>query len=164
MSKYHTSDELYRYGVLGMKWGVRRASKKLSKATTSEQRDKAINSLNKHRAKSVKKVSKLDTRITKLQKKADKDASVNSARAAKLDYKAARLNKKANSIIRIRALDGFRNWRSARLSKTSKRMQNSIERTKSQLYNSQKTRELFNQGINNIDEILVDKGKNILAS
>ena len=67
MSEYIlTSDgELMHYGVPGMKWGVRRATKRLSKATTKEQRDKAVGKLETHRAKASAKIEKLNKKRPK---------------------------------------------------------------------------------------------------
>ena len=66
-------DELQHYGVLGMKWGVRRAKSALSKATTKEAKDKATKKLNKHADKAGKKLAKYDKRIVKAQGKAEKN-------------------------------------------------------------------------------------------
>lgn len=38
-------DELMHYGVKGMRWGIRHAYKKASKATTSEARIKDVNNM-----------------------------------------------------------------------------------------------------------------------
>lgn len=46
-----TNDFLEHYGVKGMKWGVRRATKRMSKASTTKQKDRAINKLVKQKGK-----------------------------------------------------------------------------------------------------------------
>ncbi len=64
------SDELYHYGVLGMKWGVHRASKKYSSATTKEAKSKASDKLNTHMSKASKKLNKYNAKTTKKLDKA----------------------------------------------------------------------------------------------
>ena len=65
-------NDIKHYGVLGMKWGVRRANKKYSTATTKEERAKASKKLSSHMEKASKKLNKLDTKITKKHAKAEK--------------------------------------------------------------------------------------------
>ena len=63
------NDELKHYGVLGMKWGVHRATKQYSAATTKAERTKAADKLNTHMGKASKKLNKY---YTKTNKKLDK--------------------------------------------------------------------------------------------
>jgi hypothetical protein len=67
---YESQDELQHYGVIGMKWGVRRASRKYAKADTAEKKQKAADKLNKHMDKASKKLNKYNTKGQKLLDKA----------------------------------------------------------------------------------------------
>lgn len=73
-SLYHSedeySDELQHYGVIGMKWGVRRAAKAYSKASTSEGKAKAKAKLEKHMEKASKKLNKFNAKADKKMNKA----------------------------------------------------------------------------------------------
>lgn len=65
----YDNNELYHYGVRGMKWGVRKATKTLSSSkSTVEQREKAISSLQKHKIKASAKVAKLERNVHSLRK------------------------------------------------------------------------------------------------
>lgn len=66
------NNELQHYGVLGMKWGVRRANNAYSNATTKSEKKKALGILNKNMAKANKKLNKLDAKISKKRTKAEK--------------------------------------------------------------------------------------------
>jgi hypothetical protein len=86
MWQYNYATELCHYGVLGMKWGVRRAT---SKARANE--------------KYAKKAAKYDLKSTKLARTSEKKhftddlgrASKLGVKAAKYDVKSAKLEKKA---------------------------------------------------------------------
>lgn len=90
----YNDDELKHYGVMGMRWGVHRATRALSNATSTKQRDKAISSLNSHRTKSVNKIAQLQKSHSSLQKKRDAQIKGSDIKAAKYAKKAASYEKK----------------------------------------------------------------------
>ena len=67
-----SENELQHYGVIGMKWGVRRAINKYNKATTNKQKTKATETLNKHLEKASNKLAKYDRKGQKALAKAVK--------------------------------------------------------------------------------------------
>lgn len=152
------NDELKHYGVLGMRWGVHRATKNLSKATTDEERRKAIASLQKHRTKATNKVAKLQKQHTKLQKSVDQYINKSDVKAAKMKRKAAKLNKKAYGTFTSTKKAQKLLYKSEKLNiKADAIIAKSIE-AKAKIAKNERLQAIFNEGISNIDQTLVSAG------
>lgn len=151
------SDELYHYGVLGMKWGVHRASKRLSNATTKEQRDKAIAKLQKHRTKATSEITKLNKKLPKLQKAVDKNVMKNDQHAQRLKIKSAKLKKKSTGFFVSEAKAQKLLSKAMRLDIKSDAMIAKSNEAKAKLDKNKTMQRLFNEGIANIDKTLKNK-------
>ena len=185
--RYYQEDELTHYGVKGMRWGVRRASKRLSKATTKEDYDKAVSSLQKHRAKSTKKVNDLKRDHTRLSNKRDaiiveqkpkaaeyrrKSADYRS-KAAGYEARSAKLRNKKNGWFTTEAqaqkyeskaskLDAkAKKWntKSAKMSAKASSIDAKAAKYEAKIKANETLMREFETGINDIDKALTAKGR-----
>lgn len=157
------NNELMHYGVPGMKWGVKRASKKLAKADTAEKRDKAIASLNKHRGKAVKKIEKLNKQRVKLQKDADNIALKYNPKISRLQVQSAAKKIQAGSFFtsKIRAEKLMNDAK--KLDMKSDLLKASVMKAKANIEKNETLTRLFKEGINDIDTALASKGKRVMS-
>lgn len=152
-------DELYHYGVKGMRWGVRRAIKQLSKATTSEDRDNAIAALNKHKAKASRQMEKLAVKRPKLEKAYTKAVTKHDPKIAKLERKKSKLQRRASGVLTS-------NKKAAKLLGKANVVDLKIDKLKAKsvtakaaIAKNDHMTALFKQGVTDIDSALASVGR-----
>lgn len=154
------SEELYHYGVKGMRWGVRRATKTLSsKSSSKEDRDKAAAKLGKIREKGSKEISKLQSKTPKLEKKVDKMIQKNDVKAAKMRDKQAKIKKKIGG--RFTSIDKAQKLmaESNQLDIKASQLEAKSQKAKAMLTQNKNMQEQFKKEISKIDTALVSAGR-----
>lgn len=159
MVKNTRNAEIYHYGVKGMKWGIRRARKQLSKATTDSDRDKAISKLNSHRVKADKEIKKLDNKRPKLQKAYDRAVTKTDVKIAKLEQKSAATARKATRLFTSKEKAQRLILESQMLDMKIKELRSYSNTAKANLIKNNRMREMFEEGINDIDTTLIEYGR-----
>lgn len=175
MSNYYitTDGELYHYGVKGMRWGVRRATKALRKSTSADDTNRALSKLQKHRTKGSAELNKLKKQRDKLEldlatssKKDAEKASKLERKASKLDRKAAKKRKKAGSILtstskatKLSYEADYLKSRSDILKSKASTMRTKYAQTKQKVESNERMQQLFQMEINKIDKTFAQYGK-----
>lgn len=154
-----SGEHLQHYGVKGMRWGVRRATKKLSKATSDDTKRSAVKTLQKHHAKGSAKIEKLKKKEPKLQAKADKAVVKYDTKAAKLKAKAAKKRKKMGGTFTSTKKAEKLYVKAMRLEAKAQTLTTKSEKAKSKVQANKTMQEAFKREIKNIDSALVKKGR-----
>lgn len=152
-------NELQHYGVLGMKWGIRRGRKQISRATTREEYEKGVSTLTKHRAKASKKVAKLEKKGVKIDKAYNKAVLKTDVKIAKMEKKRYKLERKADSRFTSEDKAAELLGKAAILDRKIDKLNVQSSKAKSAYAKNERMKELFNKGISDIDDALTKRGR-----
>lgn len=152
------NDELRHYGVLGMRWGVRRNTKRLS-SSDSAKREKAIASLQKHREKGTAEIAKLNKKAVKLEQEHERRIVKDETKAAKINQKAAKTRAKASGLFVSNKKAAKRLMKAQVLEGKANALTAKANMAKAKINKNAAMRKSFEREINNIDTALVGYGK-----
>ena len=159
-----TDDELYHYGVKGMRWGVRRAKKRLAASDRTgdeKKRNRAIASLSSHRDKINKKLTKLDKKSEKLETKRYKQATKNAPKIAELERKANKARRKAAKAI-YTTTARKRLQKVAKLEYKASKLKEEMAKTRAKIEKNERMKAAFKKGLSEINDELINKGQNAI--
>lgn len=151
--------ELYHYGVKGMKWGVRRAQKRLSSASTRDERAAAVSSLKKHKQKGSAKLEKLQNKTAKLEKRANDTRLKYESKAPGMRATAARKRAKSYGLLNTDLSVWSRRKAAARLEAKAAGLESTAMKAKLKLEKNQRMIKAFQTEISKIDKTLAESGR-----
>jgi hypothetical protein len=162
--EFISDDELYHYGVRGMKWGVRRAMKELHESNSTGRKgghNHAVAVLSEHRDKINKKISSLDKKSATLEAKRYKHATKNANKIADLERKAAKARLKAGKAFYTSTSDK-KLHKAAKLDYKVSKLKKSAAKIQAKIEKNERLKEIYNKGLKDINHELITNGQDFL--
>ena len=158
------NNELYHYGVRGMKWGVRRAMKELHESNSTGRKgghNHAVAVLSSHRDKINKKLTSLDKQSARLEAKRYKQATKNAPKIAKLEKKSSKYKLKAGKSF-YTSTSNKRLHKSAKLDLKASKLKQAAAKTQAKIEKNERLKSIYKKGLSEINHELITKGQDFL--